>query len=81
MHADGDIYEGNWVSDQASGWGVYIHASNKAWYTYLDGARYEGEWLGDQQHGQGSEVWPDGAKYEVTRSQRLGAIFVREEVR
>ena len=32
----------------------------------IGGARYEGEWKQDLQHGQGVEVWPDGAKYEVS---------------
>ena len=38
IHADGDMYEGNWVDDKANGKGMYFH---------LDGARYEGEWVDD----------------------------------
>ena len=34
MHADGDIYEGDWEFDKAHGKGVYTHAN---------GAKYEGE--------------------------------------
>ena len=41
-HANGDVYEGNWVDDQANGFGVFVDANN---------ARYEGEWLNDMQHG------------------------------
>jgi len=25
IHADGDVYEGNWLNDKAHGRGVYIH--------------------------------------------------------
>lgn len=35
IHADGDVYEGDWVDDKAHGKGIYIH---------MDGARYEGDW-------------------------------------
>ena len=42
MHADGDIYEGQWVNDKAEGTGTYSHAN---------GAYYEGQWLDDKQHG------------------------------
>jgi len=33
VHVDGDVYEGNWVNDQAEGYGVYLHKN---------GASYEG---------------------------------------
>ena len=39
IHADGDIYEGNWLNDMAHGKGKYTHT---------DGAMYEGEWLHDK---------------------------------
>jgi hypothetical protein len=26
-HADGDIYEGDWVDDKANGWGIYKHTN------------------------------------------------------
>ena len=32
-HADGDIYEGDWMNDKANGNGVYSHSN---------GAKYEG---------------------------------------
>lgn len=35
IHADGDVYEGDWLDDKAHGKGVYKH---------FDGARYEGDW-------------------------------------
>ena len=31
IHADGDLYEGDWKDDKAHGIGVYLH---------LDGAKY-----------------------------------------
>lgn len=54
IHADGDVYEGEWKDDKAHGKGFYNHT---------DGARYEGSWYEDKQHGYGVETWPDGAKY------------------
>ena len=42
MHADGDIYDGNWEADKASGFGIYTHAN---------GAKYEGNWSDDMQNG------------------------------
>jgi len=39
IHADGDVYEGEWVRDKAQGKGKYTH---------LDGATYQGEWLEDK---------------------------------
>lgn len=38
VHADGDVYEGEWLNDKAHGKGVYIHR---------DGASYSGEWYED----------------------------------
>lgn len=34
IHAEGDVYEGEWLNDKAHGVGKYKH---------LDGAMYEGE--------------------------------------
>ena len=48
VHADGDIYEGEWEEDKANGYGVYIH---------VNGAQYEGYWKNDLQDGQGMESW------------------------
>lgn len=39
IHADGDVYIGNWKKDKANGFGVYLH---------IDNAKYEGEWLDDK---------------------------------
>ena len=33
IHADGDVYDGEWSDDKAHGFGIYCH---------LDGAKYEG---------------------------------------
>ena len=38
IHHDGDIYEGDWVDDQAEGVGKYAK---------LEGHVYEGEWKND----------------------------------
>ena len=50
IHADGDVYEGDWLNDKAHGKGIYIHR---------DGASYTGEWFEDKQHGYGTEKWID----------------------
>jgi len=39
IHADGDVYEGDWVNDKAQGRGTYEH---------MDGAKYVGEWREDR---------------------------------
>jgi hypothetical protein len=39
IHADGDVYEGDWLDDKAHGRGFYTHT---------DGSRYEGEWKDDK---------------------------------
>jgi len=39
IHADGDIYEGDWKNDKAHGKGIYVH---------MDGARYDGDWVEDK---------------------------------
>jgi len=39
VHADGDVYEGEWINDKAEGKGTYSHAN---------GAYYEGAWLDDK---------------------------------
>lgn len=35
VHAEGDVYEGEWTDDKANGYGVYTH---------FNGSRYEGQW-------------------------------------
>ena len=39
IHADGDVYEGEWKDDKAHGIGCYNHT---------DGSKYEGEWYEDK---------------------------------
>jgi hypothetical protein len=39
MHADGDVYSGEWKHDKAHGYGKYEHAN---------GAVYVGEWYEDK---------------------------------
>ena len=53
-HADGDIYEGEWLNDRANGKGKYTHK----------GITYEGNWKNDKQEGYGVETWNDGSIYE-----------------
>ena len=37
-HADGDVFEGEWVDDRVTGFGVYTHTN---------GASYAGFWKDD----------------------------------
>ena len=53
-HADGDIYEGEWLDDKANGEGKYIRK----------GLIYEGQWKNDRQNGHGIEKLDDGSYYE-----------------
>jgi len=39
IHADGDVYTGQWVDDKAHGKGQYNHT---------DGAKYDGDWVQDR---------------------------------
>jgi hypothetical protein len=39
IHADGDVYNGDWVDDKAEGYGTYTH---------MDGAIYVGMWKEDK---------------------------------
>jgi hypothetical protein len=39
IHADGDVYEGEWFNDKAHGQGIYSHAN---------GAYYKGDWVDDK---------------------------------
>lgn len=47
-HANGDIYQGEWVDGKANGMGVFVDTN---------GSMYEGMWQDDQQHGYGTESW------------------------
>jgi len=33
-------------------------------FTFQSGAIYEGEWKGNVRDGFGTQIWPDGARYE-----------------
>jgi len=44
IHANGDVYEGDWHDHKSHGYGIYLHK---------DGAKYEGNWKEDQQHESG----------------------------
>lgn len=39
IHADGDIYDGEWLNDKAHGKGLYEHS---------EGSRFMGEWFEDR---------------------------------
>jgi hypothetical protein len=38
VHADGDVYDGDWKNDKTHGFGIYDH---------VDGTKYEGYWIQD----------------------------------
>ena len=33
-------------------------------YTMKNGATYTGQWLNNMRDGYGTQIWPDGSKYE-----------------
>ena len=39
IHADGDIYEGDFLDDKQDGYGIYTHT---------DGTVYKGQWKDDE---------------------------------
>jgi len=47
-HANGDIYQGEWMDGRAHGNGVFCDTK---------GSMFIGEWRHDLQHGQGIETW------------------------
>ena len=55
VDANGDVYEGDWVSNQRSGYGCLA---------YANGDRYVGEFRAHRPHGVGSFT-TDGQHYEV----------------
>lgn len=63
IHSDGDVYEGDWENDKGKNYSLRNVANGKGVYIHSDGATYEGDWVDDKQEGNGTERWPDGAKY------------------
>jgi hypothetical protein len=53
--ANGDIYTGKFVANNASGHGTMILKENQTTYT--------GAWVKDQQHGIGEEKYNNGASF------------------
>ena len=51
----GDYYEGDFINDNAEGYGSYIHK---------EGSSYYGMWKNNRQEGHGKEIWPDKTEYE-----------------
>jgi hypothetical protein len=39
IHADGDVYVGDWLNDKAHGFGEYTH---------MDSSYYKGQWVDDK---------------------------------
>ena len=55
VHANGDVYEGEFLNNKANGYGEYKHA---------DGSLYQGYWINNLQNGHGKETWEDGSVFE-----------------
>ena len=76
---NGDVFEGFWKNDKATGLGVMKYANGddyrgswvdgkrqgegKIQYNKEDGRIYNGTWLQDKKRGQGTMAYPDGSKY------------------
>ena len=43
-----------------------IKLEHREGVTFQNGAVYSGQMNGEERHGKGTQVWPDGAKYEGT---------------
>ena len=48
------MYHGEWVEDQANGFGVYTHS---------DGGQFVGDMQNDLSNGFGIEQWKDGSQF------------------
>jgi len=59
---NGDVYDGQWESNQMKGHGVFESAS---------GSRYSGEWSHSVRHGFAKEVLADGGVYEGSYERNL----------
>lgn len=55
MHCDGNFFKGEWIDNEANGYGRSLH---------MNGHRYEGNWKDNLPDGQGKETWHDGSTYE-----------------
>lgn len=43
-------------------------------YRFPSGAVYEGEWVGNMRDGYGKQTWPDGARYEGNRMNKISDL-------
>ena len=55
----GDRYEGGFVEDNMSGWGIYTWGPGSV----FAGERYEGGFAHDKRNGFGLYIWPSGDSY------------------
>ena len=76
-YENGDVFEGFWKNDKATGLGVMKYANGDdyrgSWANgkrqgtgkiqYSDGRIYNGNWIQDNKQGQGTMAYPDGSKY------------------
>lgn len=76
-YENGDVFEGFWKNDKATGLGVMKYANGDdyrgSWVDrkrqgegknqYSDGRIYNGIWINDKKRGQGTMAYPDGSKY------------------
>ena len=78
VHADGDMYEGQWLAGKKHGQGKYTFATGDVYegewvkgerqghgkFSYSSGSVYEGEWQKDKKHGRGKMTYADGSSYD-----------------
>ena len=65
LYPDGRRYEGDFLDNQRSGYGVMIYQDSSQ---YQEGSRYEGESLNDMRHGMGEMFY-------LNDGRRLKGIF------
>ncbi len=49
IHADGDVYDGDWVNGESEGQGCH---------TSMDGTQYKGQWKKGEELGFGGVTYP-----------------------
>ncbi|KAK3258200.1 hypothetical protein CYMTET_32737, partial [Cymbomonas tetramitiformis] len=79
-HADGGVYDGDWLDGKKEGKGAYVYKSGAVYegewqnnvkhgsgmYKFAKGAVYVGEFLGGRPHGLGLKTMPSGKQYAGT---------------
>ena len=67
IHADGDVYEGNWADDKAHGYGIYTHTdgANYVGSSYNQQNASESQDIYDYCNAKVKQIWNELPKFEI----------------